>query len=184
MLLCRATINDIPDIVALERLDESQRYVGQWLEDRHGAVLSGADARYYLCTAEDGSPAAYVILRGLADSSGSVELKRFVVAAPGNGLGRRILSEVLHIAFEELRAHRFFLDVYDDNARARHLYESLGFKYEGTMRQAAQRKGVWHDLCLMSILEDEYAARLQSASGSVRQIASNSSPRKKACVAK
>jgi diamine N-acetyltransferase len=150
-----ATSNDIPAIVALERLAESQRYVGQWAEERHRATQASPDARYYVHEA-GGAIDGYAILRGLAETSGSIELKRLVVAKPGNGLGRRVLGEILRIAFHELHAHRIFLDVYDDNARARHLYESLGFKYEGVMRQAAQREGVWHDLHLMSILEDEY----------------------------
>ncbi len=159
MLLRRATLDDIPAIIALERLAEAQRYVGQWTEERHRATLAGTDARYYLAETDDASPSAYAILRGLAETSGSVELKRVVVARPGNGLGRRILKEILRIAFEELNAHRLFLDVFDDNARARHVYESLGFQYEGIMRESAQRDGVWHNLHLMSMLEDEYAVQ-------------------------
>jgi len=98
----------------------------------------------------------YVILRGLSEDSRSIELKRVVVATPGRGVGRRILTEILRIAFRELGAHRLFLDVFEDNARARHLYESLGFKQEGVMREAAQRDDRWFDLHLMSMLESEY----------------------------
>ena len=39
---------------------------------------------------------------------------------------------------------------------ARHLYESLGFQYEGLMRDAARREDCWCNLCLMSLLESEY----------------------------
>ncbi len=163
MLLCTATLADIPAVVALERTAIACQYVGQWSEDRHRATLTSADARYYVCESQfesqSGGLAAYAILRGLAESSGAIELKRIVVAAPGQGLGRRILSELIGIAFGELQAHRFFLDVFDDNARARHLYASLGFVEEGTMREAAQRDGQWHNLHLMSMLASEYTAR-------------------------
>jgi RimJ/RimL family protein N-acetyltransferase len=81
---------------------------------------------------------------------------------PERGLGRRILRHLIRIAFRELGAHRLFLDVYEDNARARHLYESLGFHYEGVMREAAQRDGAWCNLHLMSILESEYNELSQS----------------------
>ncbi|HEX7727912.1 MAG TPA: GNAT family N-acetyltransferase [Terracidiphilus sp.] len=158
-----ATPADIPTLIALERLTESQLYVGQWSEERHRATLAGEDARYYVVDAADGSLAAYAILRGLAENSGSIELKRVVVGEPGNGLGRRILTELLRIAFDELRAHRIFLDVYDDNLRAQHLYRSLGFKQEGTMRDAASRNGRWHDLLLMSMLKREYTAQNRPA---------------------
>ena len=83
-------------------------------------------------------------------------MKRIVVAAPERGLGRKILSEIIRMAFEEFHAHRLFLDVYEDNARARHLYESLGFVYEGTMRDAARRGETYCNLRLMSMLDEEY----------------------------
>jgi diamine N-acetyltransferase len=105
---------------------------------------------------EWGEIQAYAILRGIQEDSRSIELKRIVVAVPERGLGRLILKELQRIAFHELGAHRLFLDVYEDNARARHLYESLGFRYEGIMRDAAQRDGRWCNLHLMSILEYEY----------------------------
>ena len=119
-------------------------------------TLAGDDARYYIGEDKEGAMEGYAILRGIKEDSRSIELKRIVVGEVGRGMGRRILTELMSIAFGELNAHRLFLDVYDDNARARHLYESLGFKYEGIMREAAARDGKWHDLYLMSILESEY----------------------------
>lgn len=162
MILRPATLADLPALVALERTPSAREFVGQWSEERHRATLTGTDARYYVRDAESGSLAGYAILRGLAESSRAIEIKRIVVAAPGQGLGRRILTELMRIAFRELHAHRLFLDVYDDNARARHVYESLGFVYEGVMRDAAQRDGVWHNLHLMSMLASEYAEKYSS----------------------
>lgn len=156
MLLRLATSNDVPEIVRLERLPESRKYVGQWSEERHRSTLASADARYYVSEDESGAIAAYVILRGLAEPERAIDLKRVVTASPGRGLGRRILNEILRIAFEELGAHRLFLDVQEDNARARHLYTSLGFVHEGTMRDAVLRDGKYYGLHMMSLLEDEY----------------------------
>ena len=156
MALRLATADDIPAIVALERKPMAREFVGQWSEQRHRATLAGGDARYYVGETEWGEVDAYAILRGVQEDSRGIELKRIVVAVPERGLGRRILRELMRIAFQELRAHRLFLDVYEDNSRARHLYESLGFRYEGVMREAAQRDGAWCNLHLMSILESEY----------------------------
>ena len=156
MLLRLATAADIRAIVALERTSMAREFVGQWSEERHRTTMAGGDARYYVSETEWGEVHAYAILRGLEEASRAIELKRIVVAVPERGLGRRMLKELMRIAFRELGAHRFYLDVYDDNARARHLYESLGFHYEGIMREAAQRDGQWCNLHLMSILESEY----------------------------
>lgn len=156
MLLRIATGADIPAIIKLERNPTACQFVGQWSEDRHRSTLAGSDARYYVSESEAGEVEAYVILRGLKEDSRGIEIKRVVVGTPERGLGRRILTEIIRIAFTELGAHRLFLDVFEDNARARHLYESLGFKYEGVMRESAQRDGRWFNLHLMSILESEY----------------------------
>jgi diamine N-acetyltransferase len=158
MLIRSANPSDLPLIVGLERTSMAREFVGQWSEARHLAVMGGGDARYYVSETAQGDLQAYAILRGLEEDSGSIELKRIVVAAPGRGLGRRILEELVRIAFVELNAHRLFLDVFEDNRRARHLYESLGFQYEGLMRDAARRDGVWCSLHLMSMLESEFAA--------------------------
>jgi len=159
MLLRPGLPSDVPRIVALERMAVARRFVGQWTEERHLAALTGGDARYFVSDAESEELQAYAILRGLSEDSGSIELKRIVVATPERGLGRRILEELIRIAFEDLKAHRLFLDVYEDNHRARHLYESLGFKYEGVMRDAALREGEYFSLHLMSMLDREYAQR-------------------------
>ena len=156
MHLRLATPADLPAIIALERAPVAREFVGQWSEDRHRATLTGGDARYYVSKTEWGELQAYAILRGINEDSRAIELKRIVVAVPERGLGRCMLKELMCIAFQELGAHRFFLDVYDDNGRARHLYESLGFQYEGVMREAARRDGKWCNLRLMSILESEY----------------------------
>jgi diamine N-acetyltransferase len=157
MILRQATPADIPAIVAIERTPFAREFVGQWSEERHRATLTGGDARYYVSETEWGEIQGYVILRGINEDSRAIELKRIVVAVPERGLGRSMLKEVMRIAFRDFGAHRLFLDVFEDNARARHLYESLGFQYEGIMREAAQLDGHWCNLRLMSILESEFS---------------------------
>lgn len=157
MLVRPATPADIPAIVSLERAPLASEFVGQWSEERHRTTLAGGDARYYVSETEGGEIEAFAILRGIQETSRAIELKRMVVALPERGLGRRIIKELMRISFHEFRAHRLFLDVFEDNARARHVYESLGFRYEGLMREAAFRNGNWCNLCLMSVLESEYS---------------------------
>jgi RimJ/RimL family protein N-acetyltransferase len=159
MLLRLATPKDLPAVVALERLEESRKFVGQWSEERHRAAQASTDARYYVYEAEPGKLSAYAILRGLDEASGSLELKRLVVHPPGQGMGRKILQELMHIAFEQFHAHRLFLDVFEDNHRAQHLYRSLGFVEEGVLREAAERGGRFWSLHLMSMLDREFFAR-------------------------
>ena len=156
MLLRPANVHDIPAIAALERIPDFRDFVGQWSEERHARTLASGDVRYFVSDSGSGTVQAFTILRGIEEASRSIELKRLVVATPGKGLGRRILNQLMRIVFEEFRAHRMYLDVYEDNARARHLYESLGFVYEGIMREAGERGGEFISLHLMSMLDREY----------------------------
>jgi RimJ/RimL family protein N-acetyltransferase len=154
-----ATAGDIPLIAAIERLPGFRNFVGQWSEERHLRTLASGDARYFVSDSPSGVMQAFAILRGLEEASRSIELKRLIVATPGRGLGRRILNELTRMVFEDFGAHRMFLDVYEDNARARHLYESQGFVYEGIMREAGERSGDFVALHLMSMLDREYRAK-------------------------
>lgn len=156
MLLRPAVPADLTQIVALERLPESRRYVGQWTHDQHARALAGRNARYYVHEDEHGQIQAYAILQGFEEGTLSIEFKRFVVAQTGRGQGRRLLAEILRMVFDEIGAHRFYLDVAEDNVRARHLYKSFGFTEEGVMREATQREGKWLSLVLMSLLDREY----------------------------
>src|SRR5690554_7624314 len=52
--------------------------------------------------------------------------------------------------------HRVELQVYDFNPRGIRAYEKLGFVHEGRRREVVWREGAYHDMLLMSILEDEW----------------------------
>nr|WP_308742750.1 GNAT family protein [uncultured Anaerocolumna sp.] len=74
----------------------------------------------------------------------------------GKGIGKAALTMILRYAFDELNLHRVFLQVFSFNQRAINLYEKIGFKQEGQLRQALYRGGNWHDIIVMGILSAEY----------------------------
>jgi len=158
MLLRPARPEDVPQIMALERLPEFREFVGKWPEEQHREAMAGADARYFVAIDSE-AICGFAILLGIVSGYRSIELKRIVVATPDRGLGRQILREIMRIAFDELGAHRLWLDVFENNARARHLYESLGFVREGVLREAIYRDERYDSLILMSLLDREYAQR-------------------------
>src|ERR1700750_1353568 len=159
MHLRLAAFDDVPQIAAMERLPEFRAFVGQWTEDEHRQKMASADARYFVLEARrrqvsdagQNDLAAFAILQGLASEHRSIELKRVVVKSPGQGRGRQILRELLDKGFYEFKAHLVWLDVFETNLRARHVYESLGFRYDGIFREANFRDGQYHSLCLMSL---------------------------------
>ncbi len=65
------------------------------------------------------------------------------------GVGRALLSELLRIADDDLMLVRVSLEVAEENARAIHLYESLGFVREGLLKYAYTEGGEYKNLIVM-----------------------------------
>jgi diamine N-acetyltransferase len=83
-----------------------------------------------------------------------------VMRAPGRGHGRQVLRLLLKKVFRDFAAHRLWLDVFETNHRAQHLYRSLGFQQDGIFREVVYRDGQYHSLLLMSLLDREYDEKL------------------------
>ena len=77
----------------------------------------------------------------------------------GKGHGTEALVHMLRYGFEHMKLHRIDLGVYVFNPRAIHVYEKIGFVREGIERDAIFLDGKFHDMIVMSMLEDEYRAK-------------------------
>ena len=77
-------------------------------------------------------------------------------ALRGRGLGKEAMLAMMKYCFEELNLKRLYLDHYTGNP-ASFLYQSLGFKYEGVLRDNCRKNGRLYDVHLMSMLASEYA---------------------------
>ena len=152
--------HDLPMILRAEAAARRDGFVQGWSESEHLDALSRPGTAYFLVQdAGMAEVAGYAILRGLDDRvHRSIELKRFVVTVPGQGIGRAALREIKRLAFGVHHAHRLWLDAFTDNARARHLYASEGFVEEGVLRECVLRGDAWASLVVISLLAREYAA--------------------------
>ncbi len=110
----------------------------------------------YMIAKRGDEPVGYVILRGILGGEPVVELKRIVITKTDAGHGQGVMGLLMHKVFDEIGAHRLWLDVAEDNERAQHVYRKLGFVEEGRLREAARRKGDWHDLVLFGMLKSEW----------------------------
>ena len=55
-----------------------------------------------------------------------------------------------------MKAERVTLDHFEDNVIAASLYDKLGFAREGVMRHGGKKNGRYIDMCLRSMLREEY----------------------------
>ena len=77
----------------------------------------------------------------------------------GQGYGTDTVLTLCGFGFNEMNLHRISLHVYESNPRAIACYEKCGFQREARLRQAFFRKGAYHDILVMGILEDEFRAK-------------------------
>ena len=77
-------------------------------------------------------------------------------SAWGKGYGSEAMALMLDYGFGHLNLHRISLGVFDFNEAAIRFYEKTGFKREGVQRGGYYYDSAYHDIILMSILEDEY----------------------------
>lgn len=155
--LRRTAEGDLDFVLAAEGAEDNRRFVGQWTREQHREAMSNPDLAHFVVESVDEvRPVGYVIMAGLLDANRSVEFRRVVITDKGKGYGREVLRVVKKMAFEELKAHRLWLDVRENNQRARRLYESEGFVVEGMLRECVSVGSGWESLVLMSMLEQEY----------------------------
>ncbi len=74
------------------------------------------------------------------------------VSAQGQGVGRTLMQAACDFADQWGQILRIELTVFTDNQRAQALYESCGFRLEGTHRAFALRRGQYADVHTMARL--------------------------------
>jgi RimJ/RimL family protein N-acetyltransferase len=158
-------LSDLGFVGTVETDPANLPFITPWERTQHEGAVRFPDFRHFIIeTAPDWSHAGFVILQGCRSPHGSVELKRLVLQPKGQGLGRACVRQLKAMAFRELRAHRFWLDVKVSNERARSLYDSEGFLEEGRLRESVRVRLAGADgydsLVVMSMLDREYQARL------------------------
>jgi len=164
-------LSDLDFVLSVEQDPACRPYITPWERTQHEGAVRFPDFRHFIVEAGPGTEAVgFVILQGCRSPHRSIELKRMVIRVQGRGLGRACLRELTRMAFRDLRAHRFWLDVKARNTRAAALYASEGFVEEGRLRECVRADPsaggpAYDSLIVMSMLEGEYAARLEAARG-------------------
>ena len=146
--------------------------------DEWAATVSDRPGRYDWAitpgAVRDGAPVSdeligEIVLDDIDEVAGGANLRlQMLPDYRGRGYGREAIWEVLRFAFDGVRVdgerepgpglHRVGLDVLSINPRAKALYESLGFREEGRLRDVYRDGEGWADAIVMSILEDEFRA--------------------------
>ena len=153
--------SDLDFVISVEQDTANRPFITPWDRTQHEGAIRFPDFRHFIVEAGAGYPSAgFVILQGCRNPHHSIELKRIVLLprAQGAGVGRTCLRLLAQMAFRDLHAHRFWLDVKGRNLRAQALYRSEGFVEEGRLRESVRTDDGYDALVVMAMLEAEHAA--------------------------
>ena len=152
--------SDLGFVVSLESDPANLPFITPWERTQHEAAIRFPDFRHFIIEGGPGLDAVgFVILIGCRSQHQSLELKRMVVNNKGAGYGRAALRVAKKVAFDDLGAHRLWLDLRAGNSRAQALYDSEGFVVEGRLREAVKAGAGFESLVVVSMLQSEFTGR-------------------------
>ena len=156
-------LSDLDFVISVETDAQNMPFITPWERTQHEGAVRFPDFRHFIVEAGAAyESAGFVILQGCRNPHRSVELKRVVLQPKGQGLGRECVRQLKRMAFRDLHAHRFWLDVKSANARALALYRSEGFVEEGRLRESVRSGGGYDSLVVLSMLESEHRALVEA----------------------
>ena len=158
-------LSDLDFVTTVEHDARNLPFITPWEHMQHEGAVRFPDFRHFIVEAgADFESTGFIILQGCRNPHRSVELKRIVLQTKGQGLGRACVRLLKAMAFRDLKAHRFWLDVKGLNTLAHALYLSEGFTEEGRLRESVRvtidGADGYDSLIVMSILDREYHARV------------------------
>ena len=115
--------------------------------------------QYTIISKNDNKPIGRVYISRIDKGANYLDITRIYIGDKNNigkGYGKEAMILLLQYCFNTLKMERVTIDHYPNNYKASNLYLSLGFQYEGIMRNAAKRNNQYFDLHLMSILKNDY----------------------------
>lgn len=157
--LQRTAVHDLEFVLTTEQSEANRAYIGQWSREEHMAALNDPDIMHLTIRDNSDERVGYVIITGLQDLNLTACIKRIAIQSKGLGYGKLSLRMVTDWIFQHTETHRLWLDVRNQNNRAKHVYESSGFTLEGTLRDCVKVGNAFESLHIMSILRHEYMKR-------------------------
>jgi len=163
--------NDAEDLVACSQdqaVARFMRWAPQTLDEARTLVeRSSTDARkvprsrYHLAGVDLESGDVFAIIRLSVTSRENGRVRISMAVRPdlrGQGRAPAIWGDVLAFVFEELRAHRLYALIHEENRRSRRFAEKMDLILEGKQREYFFEDSAWKDVLLYSTLRSEWEA--------------------------
>ncbi|MBA9025651.1 GNAT family N-acetyltransferase [Peribacillus huizhouensis] len=114
--------------------------------------------RCVICTKESDEVVGVAYLLNIDWITKSAEFGIFIgeLNYRGKGIGKKATIEMLQHGFNDMNLNRIQIRVLENNIPAINLYNKMGFKEEGLLREAIFKNNEYHNLIIMSILKQEF----------------------------
>lgn len=122
-------------------------------------VASEKDDQIHLLIthSEDEERIGMISLFKINKNSGNAEIGLWITPEhQEEGYGTEATELIVQYGFDELRMHRLYARVFDDNPKSINIWERLNFKKEGEMREASFKDGIYINVLIYGILKKEW----------------------------
>lgn len=108
----------------------------QHLNYYHNKCETGDIIQFIMINKSDNIPFGCVFLKNVKDENKKAEYGIFIGSEDyvGKNLGSEACKRITDFAFEELKLHKVFLRVFENNKRAIKSYINAGYEIEGTFK--------------------------------------------------
>ncbi|SDI56876.1 GNAT family N-acetyltransferase [Natribacillus halophilus] len=153
---------------------DSPEFLMQWAGTQFSYPLDEEQLNQYIKGANEENSTVYIykaVLNETNETIGHISLKNIDLKnrsasiskvllgntqIRGKGIGQKMVTELLKVAFDSLSLHRVGLGVFAFNEPAIKTYEKAGFVKEGLLRDFRKMEDGYWSLWQMSILENEW----------------------------
>ncbi len=125
---------------------------------RHCERIEQAEVRLDYAIEVSGQPIGEAVLNCVDDINRSASFRIAIWKNDdrNKGIGTEATRLLVRHGFDVVGLNRIELEVYSFNPRARRVYENIGFRLEGTRRQALLWNGKAVDAHIMALLRSEF----------------------------
>lgn len=125
-----------------------------WLKTQ---IDTGNTVQFIIKENVSGKKIGTTFLKNIDNINRKAEFGIFIgeISEQGKGFGTNAIKAIISFGFESLLLNKIYLRVLESNIVAFKLYEHIGFRLDGKLRDEVSIGGIFHNIYIMSILRAE-----------------------------
>ncbi|MDI6738351.1 MAG: GNAT family protein [Nanoarchaeota archaeon] len=122
-------------------------------------MMASKTDKCFVMETEEGKYLGNISLHEIDTQAGKARMSILIAAKKerGKSYGKSAIRRLLEIAFNEMKLHKVWLIVFEENTKARGLYRQCGFQEEGILQDEYFVEGKYHNMARMAILNKRRA---------------------------